>query len=64
MSDLKEIIQLFESRHTEQLSDRHAEAILQLSQQYKTAGKAFLYKQLEELSLILILFIRVYPMEK
>lgn len=53
MSELKEIIQLFESKHTEQLSDRHAEAILQLCQQYKTSGKAFCYRELEELALIL-----------
>jgi len=55
MTELKDIIQLFESRHTEQLSDRHAEAISQLCIQYNASESAFYYRQLEELALILSL---------
>ncbi len=50
MSNLTEIIQLFESRHTEQLSDRHAEAILNFCKLYKTVGKCLYYRELEELA--------------
>lgn len=53
MSSLTEIIQLFESRHTEQLTDRHAEAILHFSKLYKTSGKVIYYKELEELAHVL-----------
>ena len=53
MSSLTEIIQLFESRHTEQLSDRHAEAILNFCKLYKSTGKSLYYRELEELAHIL-----------
>ena len=53
MSNLSEIIQLFESRHTEQLSDRHAEAVLNFCKLYKSPEKHLYYRELEELAHVL-----------
>jgi len=53
MSNLSEIIQLFESRHTEQLSDRHAEAIQNFCKLYKSNNKSLFYRELEELAHVL-----------
>lgn len=50
MSNLSEIIQLFESRHTEQLSDRHAEAIINFCKQYQASKTPLYYRELEELA--------------
>jgi hypothetical protein len=50
MTKLAEVIQLFESRHTESLSDRHAEAIVHMCKHYKEQGLSFYYRELEELA--------------
>jgi len=50
MSSLSEIIQVFESRHTEQLSDRHAEAITNFCKEYRESKKSLYYRELEELA--------------
>lgn len=51
--DLAKIISLFEDRHTESVSDRHAAAINKLCKQYKNEGKGFFYKDIPEISKIL-----------
>jgi len=48
---LKKIIELFESKHTESLSDQHSARILKLVDDYKEQG--FDYKDLTEISWIL-----------
>ena len=52
MSSLTDIIQLFMSRHTEQLSDRHAEAIINFCKLYSTSKKSLCYRELKELASI------------
>ena len=46
--DLSKIIHLFESKHTEALSDRHASAIMKLCRQYQSEGRGFFYKELDD----------------
>lgn len=51
--DLSKIIHLFESKHTESLSDRHASAIIKLCKQYKHENRGFLYKDIPNIARIL-----------
>lgn len=51
--DLSKIIHLFESKHTECLSDRHAAAINKLCKQYKNENRSFYYKDIPNIAKIL-----------
>ena len=51
--DLEKIINLFEDKHTESLSDRHAAAINKLCKIYKAEGKGFYYMDIPSISRIL-----------
>ena len=50
--DLEQIIELFESKHTKNLSDRHAQSIIQLCRQMdnETGAIGFHYSQLEKVA--------------
>jgi hypothetical protein len=52
---LDKIINLFESRHTCELSDRHGAAILKLAKEYQLTNKAFCYKHIPQLSHVISL---------
>lgn len=47
--NLQLVIELFESKHTAELSDRHAQSIVMLCKQMKSdpTKKGFLYKELD-----------------
>lgn len=51
--DLSKIIHLFESKHTESLSDRHAAAINKICKQYKSENRGFLYKDIPNIAKVL-----------
>ena len=54
--DLPKIIHLFESKHTESLSDRHASSINKLCKQYKHESRGFYYKDIPHIAKILNLW--------
>jgi hypothetical protein len=53
--DLDQVIDLFESKHTQKLSDRHAQVIIELCRQMDNeAGQTgFFYNQLDKVSRVL-----------
>ena len=57
--DLEQIIELFESKHTSDLADRHAQSIQQLCQEMNNelAQEGFFYKELDLVTQVLRLIL-------